>query len=324
MKHKCFGIFLIVLLAPLFFIAFTLLNLKMTILNLDFLKKELEKASFYTLVEQYAPQFFEKSIPEQSQGSKELIIAIQESITADWAKTQIEQNLENFSNWFYGQTPNLKIAISNQMIKDNFLRQMEKTYNNLPVCGWQNQQQEVFNFSCKMPGVSVETFKKQIAQEFEKPENKIFSGYSFEGNPLANFPLLSAKPGVALNWILYLSSGLSLLFLIIIGIMARESWHAFFRWLGIALAIPSSLLFFLSIISKFLTGMNFSASSFFPVSEGLNVALKIIEPLSKTINSDLANKNLLFSSLLFGFSIILIVISFLFKKPEEQLQIPKT
>jgi hypothetical protein len=324
MKHSCCGVFLAILLVIFFIFAISLINLKSTIFNQKFIETELQKSNFYNLVEQNAPKFVEQALSQES-GSQEFVSAVKSTVTANWVKIQTETNLTSFSNWFYGKSQTLNLSISFASLKDNFFSQMQQTYNSLPVCKSSAELQvNGFSLTCRISGMSFSKFKDAINQDLSQSNNNIFGNFSYNKNPLGNAQIFSS-PGITLNWLIYIFSGLSLILLLIIGLMARQSWRGFFRWIGIPLLIASFLLLCSAILSRVLAGTNYSLNSFFPAGTDYgNILINVINPLTKTINTDVANRNLLISGIIFIFSVILIIISFFFKKPEEKIIVPKT
>jgi len=316
------GIFLAVLFIPIFLITFALYNLKTTVWNVGFYKSEFMKIDLYSSVEKNMPEIIEQTLGEE-QKSEELIQAVQNTVKADWLKNKIEQNLDNVFDWFYGKTDSLNIVISISDLRENFFVEMEETYNTLPICTSKNIPEErSLQLTCRPPGKSFVEFK----QEMESSSGGEFlQDFTFNEKPQQNIPKFLATPGKSANLIFYILLGLSILILALLGIMAKDSLRSLFRWLGIPLAIPSFFLLILSLTGGISIKYIPSTMFFVPADSSMDFrpASKVFDPLIKTIASDLTNKKLIESGVIFGIALVLIIISFFFKKAEPEIGQPE-
>ena len=327
MKHKCLGVFLAFLFVLLFIISFTLYNLKTTLGNPNFYTKELLKSNFYSLAEQNIPKIFEQNLQGMG-GSQELAAAAKDTFKADWLKNQNEKNITNFLRWFYVRTQNLEITLSFSEFKDNYFKEVEIKYDTLPVCTSKNISENPIELTCRQKGVTFLQFKENIIKEINQtPDAKVFlDDFTFNA-PLS--PFLLSGPGNIINWVFYISTGLIFLILVLIIIMSRNSLRSLFRWVGIPLIIPSFLLLSFSIVGRFLIQFIPSISSFThsgypfsPVDYSTGIS-QLLDSLIRNIFLDLANRKLIETILIFGLALVLIIVSFFFKKKDEII-IPKT
>ncbi len=342
MKHKWLGILLAVLFVPIFILCFVLYNLKTTFLSANFYKSEFRKINLYSELVENIPELIGGFAADEQ--SQEFARIAQESIKADWLQGEVEKNLDNIFEWFYGKKENFIIEVNLVPIKGEFekkfFEQMEKEYNSLPECtgsesemssestsGWELEtvpEDSATPFSCRPQGATFEEFQKEIMADSgeDNPFNEFPDNYKFEKTAqemtIPGAPsFLAGSPFKVFNWVFYILLFLTVGILALIGIMARKSLRSLFRWIGIPLAIPSFFLLAVSIVGR--VGINsFSSSSLYPVDPSVEFTgiSQIADSLIRSMIINIGNKKLIESGMIFFIAIILIIISFFFKKTE--------
>jgi len=340
MGHKCLGIFLAVIFFFIFIICFLIFNAKIILFNVKFLKNEFQKNNLYSQTAEFIPIYLKdiaqkEENSEKRQESEEFAEITASAIKADWLKTETEKNLDNFFSWLYGRTKTINFEVSLVPLKGEFEKKffstIKESYNNLPECQSQNQFKinagdlSQISFTCRPAGKSFEDIKKEMAKDQDFWATDEFPDvFKKEIDPHKTaFPGMAgyfSSPGAIykfFNWTFYILLFLSVLILALITLMSKQSGRSLFRWLGVTLIVPSFLLFAGSLVWRLILGSNFNSWDCLKNQPGFQDSQFIFEFWASTIKTfgiDIANLKLLESGIIFSLALVLIIVSFFFKK----------
>jgi len=205
--------------------------------------------------------------------------------------------------------------------EDFFFQGLEAKYPSLPVC----TQAQVTNYNifsengleCRISGKSFADLKTEFISQFQTENSKLNDSftYSFQPTATSGTALFWAKGGswyLVFRIVFYSLSFLLILFLFVIGLMARVSWRSFFRWLSIPIMIPSGLLLILSSTANLIYRFIPSLTSVSDTKESKLIA-KIIDPLIRNIFNEINNRKIIELAIIFGICVVMIIISFFLK-----------
>src|SRR3972149_791630 len=246
MRHSCLGFFLAFLVVLIFSVVIYMVNFKATFLNANFVKKELRKANFYTNLTKTIPSFLEllkveTKDPKEAAQFDRLIEFVKKDIKPELLQSEIEKNIDSSYAWLYGKTDKFEINLASSELtksfEDFFFQGLEAKYPSLPVC----TQAQVTNYNifsengleCRISGKSFADLKTEFISQFQTENSKLNDSftYSFQPTATSGTALFWAKGGswyLVFRIVFYSLSFLLILFLFVIGLMARVSWRSFF------------------------------------------------------------------------------------------------
>lgn len=268
---KVISTIIVCLLAPIFFVFVFFLSLKLTVMNPDFVKKELSEQKAYekihaNLLEAVSVIGKKDEVNPEDQGaltSAEMTAAIQKTVTPETAKKNTELVIDVFWPWMLsGKSENSTVNMKEMkaQARTGIMDAFKSKYESLPYCLNSNDFSES-NIVCRPRGVKFDDIMSQISND---PTKSPFGAIDNIPDSLSPDILIAGSsgsmakvesvrsPAKTAAYLFYL---LPVFLLAVFTLLARlfaGSWKKTSEALGIFFIILGSVsLFFGFLVSKF-------------------------------------------------------------------------
>lgn len=304
MKNSCLGIFLVFLFIIFFSTTIFLFTEKLTLLNTNFYKKQLEKVDFYNQGAEIFIDMFEMQSGDlgatdlTAQGAMEA--AIRKTITADFLKEEVGKALTAASSFVNLKTDFPNVVFDLETARSDFE---------------ENLYQEVI----KEQSISREDYKSLVYSEIEAEVNQIFKKYRLEEfrekDPIGFSQSIDKAHSLLslARMIQYLSLIIAVGLLILIIFLARQSTGDVLRWTGWGIGISGILLVLLGLAAVPLT--SFVRNQIFMGFQNLEQGGNLTADLVNQILTSFAGVLLWVSAAVTLIGAGMIISSYVVKKP---------
>lgn len=302
MRNKVLGVFLVLITIP--FIILTIFTITFTNLkNPLFYKKVLDKHSIYN-----SATLAIRSLPVASDNNN-FFSAVIPQITTAWLKENTEKNLDNFNLYLKGKTATYDFYLNIAPFKAQIVKNMPglsesdipdkltlSSYSQILEKLQENQTTSL----TKQSDTSSQIEKNlNLQDQFSKNTGQVKKGIGY-------FNIGS--------WV---TIGLTLMLLILIGLAARRNLKSLFRWLAATLLISVGLMilpaFFVNKCGSSIT-TKISSKSLTPQTTDL------IKESIKAISFELAHVMILICAIIAGVGLLMLIISFFVPAPLKEIK----
>ena len=267
---KVISTIIVLLLAPLFFVFVFFLSLKLTVMNPDFVKRELASQDAYRKIHANLPEAvsFIGKRDEPSPENKgpladaEITVMIQKTITPETAKKTTELAIDAFWPWIFDgkQTSAVSMKELKTKARIDAMDFFRSKYESMPYCLSMNDFSEE-NMVCRIRGVKFDDVMSQLsADPVNNPLGMIENIPDSLGpdtlagtknSPLGNVESIRSFTG-PLSSFLYVVPVILLIILTLLARLFAGAWKKVPEALGIFFIILGSVsLIFGLLVSKF-------------------------------------------------------------------------
>ncbi len=254
-------------------------GIKATLLNPNFIKKQLVSNNIYQKIIDNFPEILETTDFFDQESSfldkKELGDLIRKLISPSWVQAETEKIISNFFDWFLGKNENLDLKINLTDIKPIISQELETTIKNKFNNTSKYQKLDAQNLIENIPDqIDIKAFLEQNRKE-QNPyfilENKI--------KPLLNLILKLLLP------ILIISIGL----LILIAYLSSSSWFKIISSSGLVL-LKKSVFILIGVFISHLLSLKFTPLIFEKLGQfPSQIKNEIVVPIVNSIQRGIYN-----------------------------------
>ncbi len=336
---KAISIILYIFILPLAIFVLSSFSLKLTVLNANFIKKELKSEHAYQIIYNNFSEIGTQVVGggEKDAGGVPAVhadnsnpfsqadtIAFAKNIlTPQLMQKETESFIDSVWPWLFSGKKLVPVAAggSKTSIYNGIMNQFKARYDALPVCAYPGQ----FNLSlktCRLSGVSFDNFVKQIQmQNFGNTATPLFTVNNIPDNfdtsqvtpnnpkPNNNFQNIS---GIQ-SWLapitknFYFLPAILFIILVLLARLFAGAWKKMPIVLGVYLTILAGIFLALSLIANNLVLpwlLNFANQK---ITTLLNIKNQLIVPLAKDIIARVGGMDEIISFSIIGLGLTLIV-----------------
>jgi len=324
---SCFSILFVII----FLVALILLNLNLSILNVNNYKTAFQKSDFYNQILGKGVTYF---ISGMNQGGKssfgplteqDITTTIKKSITPQWLQIQVDKIFDQSFNKITGKSTSINIVIPISDVKkslsDNLTSILKIKVAGLPTCTAEqlkqinsNKDQNSYNFECIPSSMSTAEIENSLLDGITGKEGlltKLPDQYNL-GEIISKGPFLdTAQRGIDIfRMVMWISLSVSIVLLLIILLMNMKYIPGMLKWITIPLLIVSISVLILGVIGYFsinslVGGFTISLPNEFKV---------VIFDLIKSFSGNLFISMMSITGIIFLISVVVLIISIVLGK----------
>lgn len=255
MAKKVFTIIFIVFFVPCAILALILMNLRLTLLSADFVKKGLIRADFYNqainkvLISLVNTNNQDGSFSFGPVDKDELVVILNKALPPGNLQSQVENGLTNFGQFLAGERADLGIIFNlgepKKTLESQLSKSLEKEWENLPTCSDSQADSEELAADCKPSDTIADVEVHNLLYDSSSGILKnVPDNLNIQNTWVKNLSVLDS----AKNIYRFVDLGgkialiVSLFLLLFIILLNLKPIFALFKTSGVALIIPSGLV----------------------------------------------------------------------------------
>jgi hypothetical protein len=274
--------------------------IKGTVLNPNFFEKELEELNFYSLLKEKL--ISSEALTTISGGDKRIQKILEESITEEWIKKQINYLLYGFFSYINSESEELNLKVSTVEVKENLLKSMRREIGKFlppPIAGDEKQ---------------IDLYLNQLKEEFDKniPDEFSLLNMVEDENAKEEFKENLNQVREAVSYLhnsFYLLIVSVVILILLIIILAREL-KSILRRIGASFFISGSSLYLGNFLALQMVSSRFTPEENLPQFISQDMLLKILNDIFSGIN--------FWGMIFMGLGVLMIIGSFLVKEGKKR------